>query len=74
MIMSFLLRKHDGLSMDFLIEKEKRKKLEDRRKKKSLSVDFPQGRSLSPVRLFLCSPFGDELKKRLYRSRTGAFL
>lgn len=27
MIMSFLLRKHDGLSMDFLIEKEKRKKL-----------------------------------------------
>lgn len=66
--MSFLLRKHDGLSMDFFIEKERRKK------KESLSVDFPQGRSLSPVRLFLCSPFGDEIKKRLYLSRTGAFL
>ncbi|MDY4062667.1 MAG: hypothetical protein SO010_07145 [Candidatus Limiplasma sp.] len=49
--------------MDFLIEKEKRKKLKDRRKKESLSVDFPQGRSLSPVRLFLCSPFGDKIKK-----------
>mgnify|MGYP000366298020 CR=1 FL=1 len=61
--MSFLLRKHDGLSMDFLIEKEKRKKQKDRRKKESLSVDFPQGRSLSPVRLFLCSPFGDKIKK-----------
>jgi len=33
--MSFLLRKHDGLSMDFFIEKERRKK------KESLSVDFP---------------------------------
>ena len=67
--MSFLLRKHDGLSMDFLIEKEKRKKLEDRRKKKSLSVDFPQGRSLSPVRLFLCFPFGDKISQNHRLSR-----
>jgi len=65
--MSFLLRKQDGLSLDFF---KKRKKPEDRRKKKEiLSVDFPQGRSVSPVRLFLCFPFGDKISQNHRLSR-----
>ena len=61
--MSFLLRKHDGLSMDFFIEK-----------KKVFRLTFHRAARCRRFVSLLCSPFGDKIKKRLYRSRTGAFL
>lgn len=61
--MSFLLRKHDGLSMDFFIEK-----------KKVFRLTFHRAARCRRFVSFSVSLLGIRSKKRLYRSRTGAFL